>query len=154
MLFQKLFRKNMYKNAKLTEYSYHQGGDMIGSSYREAVRLNKDGSVSLKLERAETYDAPVEITEYSVKPEVLTELFRVFLQYRMDRWHNKRFTDEFVCDGETMGYSFAFDTAAEVRFSSQLFPAEYGDKLRALQRIIENAKEEGEMLSSSRRERS
>lgn len=138
--------KSEFSDKTLRKYEYHYGGNMNGNSHRETVEAVDEAHARISVSHAEWFFQDPRVEEYRVDIRILEELKEVFCRYGMEQWHNKEFTDEFVCDGETFGYDFKFDGKPEVWFSSMVFPREYSEKLRELQEIFKRFLADGERL--------
>ncbi|MBO4652257.1 MAG: hypothetical protein J5649_02960 [Lachnospiraceae bacterium] len=138
--------KSEYAGNTLVKYEYHYGGNMNGNSHRETVEAVDDAHARISIEHAEWYCEDPKVDEYLVDISIMEELKEVFCRYCMEQWHNREFTDEFVCDGETYGYTFDFDGKPDVWFSSMIFPREYSDKLKELHEVFKKYLAEGEHL--------
>ena len=129
----------------LLKYEYHYGGNMNGNSHRETAMPVDDMHARISIEHADWYFEDPKVDEYLVDISVMEELKGVFCRYCMEQWHNREFTDEFVCDGETYGYHFDFGEK-EVWFSSMVFPREYSEKLDEFHKVFERYTADGERL--------
>ena len=138
--------KSEYAGNTLVKYEYHYGGNMNGNSHRETVEAVDDAHARISIEHAEWYCEDPKVDEYLVDISIMEELKEVFCRYCMEQWHNKEFTDEFVCDGETYGYDFKFEGKPEIWFSSMVFPREYSEKLSGLHEVFKRYLAEGERL--------
>lgn len=122
------------RNQKLNEYQYHSGGGMTGGYYREVIRRCDDTAIILT-ERAEFHNEEPVKEEFVVNVSVLDEIEKIVIKHRMNHWHNKKFTNMFVADGESKGYSFSFDKNT-IRFSSQIYPPIFSDKLHEIDEVV------------------
>lgn len=121
---------------RLNQYRTSSGGGMSGGYSRETVKRLDDTHALVTVEKAEWYSQDPEINEYLVDVSIMDELEENIRKNRMNFWHRKKFTNLFIADGETDGYSFTFDKN-EVRFSSQYYPPKYSRKLERFGEIIE-----------------
>ena len=135
-----MFSLNNYvhipKKERLNSYSYSRGGGMRGGFSREVVRKVDDKNVILTEEFTEWHAQDPRVTEYLTDASVLSGLENVFRKSRMNFWHRKKFTNIFVCDGESESYSFSFGNHY-VGFSSQIYPKKYGNKLARLDEVLD-----------------
>ena len=119
----------------LISFSYSSGGGMNGGYNRMTVTKDGENAV-IATSEADWHGEELKEKKYTVSAEILNELEAVVRKYKMNNWHEKKFTDIFVCDGESESYCFDFGEET-VRFSSQFYPAEYAGKLRELFKVIE-----------------
>lgn len=129
---------------QLYKYSYSSGGGMNGGYHRETVKRYGDQAL-ISIQSADWYLQDPVVTEYKTDAAVLDELEAVVRKYKMNFWHRKKFTNEFVFDGESESYHFNFDDAS-IWFSSQIYPLRYAKKLAELDHVIEKYIEAGEKL--------
>ncbi|MCQ2522535.1 MAG: hypothetical protein MJ105_09185 [Lachnospiraceae bacterium] len=122
------------KDQKLNEAEFYSGGGMAGGYYRRTVKRQGDCAV-IYTEKAEMHNEEPVQSEVIVDATILDEIEKVIIKHRMNSWNNKKFTDMFVADGESRGYSFSFEKST-IRFSSQIYPEEYREKLREIEEII------------------
>lgn len=130
------------KDKQLISYSFFSGGGMTGGGSSTSIALI-DGEVILTDSRTGWWYEDAAITEYKLDQAVLAEIEHVFRKYHMQRWHQKKFSDLFVADGESYSYSFTFDDGTNVFFSSQVYPAFYSRKLSEIREVIETYKASG-----------
>lgn len=135
------------KGQHLKKYTYSSGGGMTGGYYSKTVEKTDDDKALITVETAEWHNNEPEVKKYIVDSSVLFEIEKVVRRYRMNFWHNKKFTKMFVADGESYSYGFRFDEAY-IDFSSQIYPLRYRVKLKKLDEIIENYIEGAKELSS------
>lgn len=121
---------------KLNEYQYYVGGGMTGGYYREKIIRNDDKAV-ITTEKASFHNEEPIKCEYLVDVSILDEIEDIVRKHKMNSWHRKKFTNMFVADGESEGFTFGFDKST-VSFSSQIYPAQYGNKLAELKKIVNN----------------
>lgn len=119
----------------LDKYCCSIGGGMSGGYCRKAVKRLDGAHALITIEKAEWHNQEPETEEYPVDISIMDELEAVIRKYRMNFWHRKKFTNMFVNDGESKGYTFEFDKKT-VRFSSQIYPQRYRNKLREFDDII------------------
>lgn len=119
----------------LNKYSYTSGGGMTGGYYTKTVKRDGDRA-RIHIESAEWHSQDPTVTEYLTDVVVLDELEAIVRKYKMNYWKGKKFTNMFVCDGESYSYHFDFDKAY-ISFSSQIYPAKYREKLAELDSVIE-----------------
>ncbi|MGN0374253.1 MAG: hypothetical protein ACI4EN_02045, partial [Butyrivibrio sp.] len=130
------------KNKELISYVYSSGGSMSGGGNSTEISII-DGEVILTYSYTEWWYADADITEYRLDKAVLTDIESVFRKYKMQNWNGKKFTDMFVNDGGSYGYSFKFEDGTRVSFSSQVYPVSYSKKLDEIDKVIEQYKERG-----------
>lgn len=128
----------------LNSYRYSSGGGMNGGYHTETVKRYGDRAL-ISIESAEWHSQDPTVREYLTDAAVLEELEAVVRKYHMNFWHQKEFTNAFVCDGESESYDFDFDDAG-IFFSSQIYPMTYGKKLARLDRVVDQYIEAGEKL--------
>ena len=133
------------RGQRLESYRYSSGGGMTGGYHHETVKRYDEAHALISIEKAEWHNQDPEIEEYLADVSVMDELEGIIRRYRMNFWNGKKFTNEFIADGESEGYSFSFDSDG-ISFSSQLYPARYDIKLRKLHEIIDNYLEKAEKL--------
>ena len=122
------------KNQKLNEFQYYSGGGMTGGYYRQVIKRCDDTAV-ITIEKAEFHnDEPIKV-EHVVDVALLDDIEKIVRKHKMNHWHNKKFTNMFVADGESVGYSFVFDDSI-IRFSSQIYPPQYTRKLKEIKDIM------------------
>lgn len=139
-------RRNIRDN-HLTRFTNSDGGSMTGDHHSVNVIALEDGRALLSFSDAEWYFQDPTVREYLVSDEILTELETVFRKYNMQRWHNREFTKDFICDGGTESYSFYFGSYfSDVHFSSQIYPAPYRNKLHEFSEIIARYRSDGKLL--------
>lgn len=128
----------------LNTYSYSSGGGMDGGYYRKTVKRYGDHAL-ISIESAEWHAQDPTVTEYLTDVAVLDELEKVVRKCKMNFWNRKKFTNEFICDGESESYHFDFDDE-DISFSSQIYPVQYRNKLSMLENVINKYIENGEKL--------
>ncbi|MDO4189915.1 MAG: hypothetical protein Q4D29_13100 [Lachnospiraceae bacterium] len=128
----------------LNTYCYSSGGGMNGGYHSETVKRYSDHAL-ISIESAEWHFQDPTVSEYLVDLAVMDELESVVRKYRMNFWNGKKFTNDFVYDGESEGYHFNFDQE-DIFFSSQIYPLRYRKKLNELDRVIDKYIETGEKL--------
>ena len=129
----------------LTGFCYSYGGNMCGNSHREYVVPFDSEHAKISISHANWYYEDPAVSEYLVDIDIMNKLEAVFRKYSMEKWHGKKFTDIFVCDGESYSYGFDFEKA-HISFSSQVFPGKYHEKLDELHKILGEYIEKGERL--------
>lgn len=129
---------------KLNAYRFSKGGGMSGGYHSEDI-VRKDGYALIRIESAEWHNSAPEVKEYKADVKIMDELEGIIRKYNMNFWDGKKFTDIFVCDGESSSYSFVFDDSY-VSFSSQIYPKFYSDKLSEFKGIIQKYIEKAELL--------
>lgn len=142
-----IFMFNNYVNirgSQLNTFVCGSGGGMTGGYYRETVK-GHEGRALISIESAEWHSQEPTVTEYLTDIAVLAELEAVIRKYKMNFWNRKKFTHEFIADGESQSYRFIFDNA-EISFSSQIYPLRYRKKLQELDGIVKKYIENGEKL--------
>ncbi len=107
---------------------------MTGGYYCEMVKRDGDKAV-IRTEKTDFHNEEPVKREYIVDAAILEELEAVIRKHRMNYWNRKKFTNMFISDGESKSFSFEFDNNS-IRFSSQIYPAKYGDKLEELKKIV------------------
>lgn len=127
------------KNQKLNEYQYYTGGGMTGGYYREVIKRCGDTAV-ISIERADFHNEDPIMSEYVVNVSLLDEIEKIVVKHRMNHWNNKKFTNMFVSDGESKGYSFTFEESS-IRFSSQIYPPIISEKLQEIDVVIKKYKD-------------
>lgn len=132
------------RDQHLTKYSYSSGGGMDGGYHRETIKEYGDYAL-VCIESAEWYAQDPTVTEYLTDAAALDELEAVVRKYKMNFWNRKKFTNEFVADGESESYRFAFDDE-DISFSSQIYPMNYRKKLAELDEVVKRYIETGEKL--------
>ena len=130
----------------LTNYNYHSGGDMCGSHHSETVMPFNETHARISISHANWHFEDPKADEYLVDIEIMKKLEDVFRKYSMEKWNNKKFTDMFVCDGASYGYSFRFGDRSCIGFSSQIYPKKYSEKLQEFHDIVNAYIEKGEKL--------
>lgn len=120
---------------KLNRYSESSGGGMNGGHTQLIIERYDDTRALYSYESSGWYFQDPTVKEYFVDVKILDDIHEAFVAGRMNTWHNKKFTDEFVDDGETYSYSFGFDRDT-VSFSSQIYPEKYSSKLKKLDEAI------------------
>lgn len=123
------------KNQHLTEFRYNVGGGMTGGYYTMVVKPCDALHALIKIEKAEFHNEEPVKTEYIVNLSIMEELEEIIRHHEMNHWHEKKFTDMFVSDGETISYYLTFEKSS-IRISSQIFPAKYSDKLKEFREVI------------------
>lgn len=123
------------KKKPMTGFSYSYGGNMCGNSHRESVMPVDNEHARISISHADWHYQNPEVNEYLTDIAVMKKLEEVFHKHSMEKWNGKKFTDMFVCDGESYSYSFDFDKAW-IGFSSQIYPRKYHDKLNELHEIV------------------
>lgn len=123
------------KYRDLQYFSVSTAGDMSGGHNVLEIRLEGDHAV-IRTDTAESHNSVPEVREYQADASILKEIGDVFRKYRMDRWHHRKFTNEFISDGANTDYSFRFEKES-VNFSSQYYPEPYGSKLAKIREIID-----------------
>lgn len=126
------------KGQKLNEYYYSVGGGMTGGYYNEKIKREGDQAVIRTAEASFHNEEPIK-NEYVVDASVLEEIETVVRKYKMNFWHRKKFTNMFIADGESESFTFGFDENS-INFSSQIYPAEYGNKLKEIKEIVNKYK--------------
>lgn len=126
---------NTKSDTGLTGFSYSSGGGMNGGSSSTEVYTLNDEVYLLKSYSSMWYEDNT-ITEYTVDKAILEEIEAVFNKHGMKKWHNKKFTNDFVYDGESYSYRFYFKDDDDVWFSSQIYPTKYREKLNEIHDII------------------
>lgn len=129
----------------LTCYQYSCGGNELGNDYTTEIRKQGDAAAILSISKADWHAEDPRVEEYLVDQDVLKSIEEIFLKYEMQKWHNREFSDVFICDGETESYFFTFENG-KVHFSSQLFPTAFKEKLAEIDQVVKTAKSEGEKL--------
>lgn len=127
------------KDKTLVSFDCSSGGGMTGGGSSTTINLI-DGETILTYSSTEWHHDDAAITEYKLDKAVLAEIESVFRKYRMQNWHQKKFSNLFVADGESTSYSFTFEDGTEVSFSSQIYPESYSRKLSEIKEIIEKYK--------------
>lgn len=128
------------RNQHIVKFEYHTGGGMTGGYYRETVSRYDDTSALIRTEKAGWHNEKPEIKEYIVDIAIMDELEKIIRKYKMNFWNRKKFTNAFIADGESIGYSFTFDDA-EIDFSSQFYPVRYREKLKKFDEILNSYSE-------------
>ncbi len=118
---------------------------MNGGYSEQSVERLDDGRALITLRNAGWYSQDPMIAEYMADGTVLDELEALIRGGRMNFWNNRRFTDMFIADGESTGYSFDFDHSS-ISFSSQYYPGRYREKLKQLDLAISKYLEDAEKL--------
>ena len=136
------------KGQQLVKYEYYSGGGMTGGYHRETVKKYDDTSAVITTEKAEWHNDEPEITEYKVDIAIMDELEKIIRKQKMNFWHRKKFSNVFIADGESMGYTFTFDDA-EIDFSSQHYPAQYRNKLQKLDETVDAYLKNAVLLTAS-----
>lgn len=67
----------------------------------------------------------------------MEELEKIIRNNQMNFWNQKKFSNMFICDGESKSYSFCFEKAS-ISFSSQVYPTIYRTKLKKFDEVIDN----------------
>lgn len=124
------------KGQQLNKYEFHSGGGMLGGYYREVIERYNDEYALICIERAQWHYQDPTVEEYLVDISILKDMEDIIRKNRMNFWNKKKFTNEFVYDGETDGYSFSFDKNS-ISFSSQIYPLKYGVKLKKFNEVID-----------------
>lgn len=132
------------RNQQLNTYRFSSGGGMNGGYHLETVKRCDDQALII-LESAEWHSQDPTVEEYLTDPAILDELEEIVRRNHMNFWNGKKFTNEFVYDGESESYHFSFDEA-NISFSSQIYPLRYRKKLSELDRVVEKYIEIGEKL--------
>jgi len=132
------------RNQQLQSFRYGRGGDMNGSLHGILVS-RKSGQTKVAVSRAKGHWEEPKTVEYLVEDQLLKDIEALFWKYRMDRWHEKKFSDIFVADGASYSYRFAFEED-DIWFSSQLYPPEYSTKLKEIHQLIEEYCQKGQVL--------
>lgn len=130
------------KNKALISYVYSSGGGMTGGGKSTSVNI-VDDQVILTYSNAQWWYSEDDVTEYKVDKAILADIEKVFKKYKMQNWHDKKFSDMFVADGPSYGYSFKFEDGTRVSFSSQVYPKSYSERLAEIHKVIEQYKEKG-----------
>ncbi|MBR7020541.1 MAG: hypothetical protein IKI15_05755 [Lachnospiraceae bacterium] len=137
--------RSEYADKPLLKYEYHYGGNENGNSHSETVEAVDDAHARVSIEHADWHSEDPKVEEYLVDIGIMEALREIFCRYRMEEWHKREFSEEFVCDGETYGYHFTFE-GSEIWFSSMVFPREYGEKLDELHEVFAKYVSEGKCL--------
>ncbi len=124
------------RGQNLNKYCYSLSGGMSGGYYSKTIRRYDNAHAIISIEKADWHSQDPEINEYLVDVSIMDELEGIIRKYRMNFWNGKKFTNMFIADGESKGYSFSFDKDY-IDFSSQYYPARYSDKLYEFDEIIE-----------------
>ena len=126
------------------DYVRELGGGMNGGYNRMTVTQDGDFAVIATSEAEWHGDEPKE-KKYTVSAEILNELEAVVRKYKMNNWHGKKFTDIFVCDGEsesfakrspfviaassmtlfTLSSTSAANCGASTRFATRIMPSSW-----------------------------
>lgn len=130
------------KNKELKSYRYSSYGGMCGGGSSQEINI-VDGQVILTDSHTTWWYEDACIKEYELDSAVLTDIESLFRKYKMQNWNNKKFTDMFVADGESMSYVFKFEDGNSVSFSSQMYPGAYGKKLSEIHDVITEYREKG-----------
>lgn len=130
------------KDKALVSCSCWSGGGMTGGGDSTEIGMI-DGEVILTESDTEWWYEDAAITEYRLDSAVLADIESVFRKYHMQNWHNRKFSDMFVADGPSFGYSFTFEDGTAVSFSSQVYPMSYSQKLAKLKEVIEQYRQKG-----------
>lgn len=139
-----MFRKNQpddptqtTKDSPLTLYTNSSGGDMCGGHHSLEIRAQEDGTAFVSFSDAAWHFEDPKVREYRIDGRILADLEAVYRKHHMQSWHNKTFTDLFICDAATESFGFGFGHRwADVHFSSQIFPEPYRSKLKELDDVI------------------
>lgn len=123
------------KNAKLVSFGYYSGGGMEGGGSATSVALIND-KVYLTEEKKEWWYQDPAVSEYVVDSSILSKIESVYRKHGMHHWNNKKFTNMFVEDGPSYSYQFSFDNNYSTRFSSQIYPKKFRNKLSEIQNIL------------------
>ena len=145
--------EDMIDNAKMkagsknpmTKFSYHYGGNMCGNSHTETVMPVDEKHARISISHADWHYETPKVSEYLTDIGIMDELEHVFHKHSMERWHGKKFTNMFVCDGESYSYEFEFGKAY-ISFSSQIYPKKYSEKLDELHEVVKKHLENAEKL--------
>ncbi len=132
-------------NKPLTKFSYHYGGNMCGNSHNEVVAPYDESHARISVSHADWHHEDPKVSEYLVDIGIMKKIEEIFHKYSMEKWNGKKFTDMFVCDGESYGYSFDFDKSY-ISFSSQIYPKKYYEKLNEIHEVLKEYIEKGEKL--------
>lgn len=128
-------RAGSSSDSTLVSFRYSSGGDMAGGGNSIALSVINE-KVFLTIASTEWWYEDNTVCEYIVDDSVMEEIAAVYRKYKMYRWDNKKFTNMFINDGASYSYSFSFDDDKSVRFSSQIYPGKYKEKLNELHDII------------------
>ncbi|MDD5923761.1 MAG: hypothetical protein PUC88_03100 [Clostridia bacterium] len=120
----------------LNKYCYSSSGGMSGGYYSKTIKRYDDAHALISIEKVEWHSQDPEVNEYLVDVSIMDELEEIIRKYRMNFWNRKKFSNMFIADGESIGYSFTFDKDY-IDLSSQYYPARYSDKLHKFDEIIE-----------------
>lgn len=123
------------KGKKLISYKCSRSGDMTGGHDSTEVYIDGDETY-IRHSSSECWNEDAAVVRYKADKAVLKEIEAVFRKYKMNRWHGKKFTRIFVADGASTSYDFRFDDGKNVRFSSQLYPDIYRNKLKRIDEVI------------------
>lgn len=130
---------------KLISYEENSGGGMEGGGNSVEV-YTRDGETFLTVSSSRFWYTDNTVGEYRVGDDTLAKIEKVFRKHRLQRWNRKKFTNIFIADGESHGYSFEFDGDASVYFSSQYYPARYRKVLNRFSAILMEARMSGTLL--------
>lgn len=130
----------------LTSFRYSYGGNMNGNSHSEVVTVINDETI-LSISHADWYYEPQKVSEYIIDSNTLKEIDKIYNKYHIKSWNNKKFTDMFVSDGASYSYSFSFGDDESVRFSSQIYPSPYGEKLKEIHNAIDKGLKTGKPIA-------
>lgn len=121
--------KETLKNTKMTKYEYSVGGGMRGGGSSTTVAAYDDKHAIISYATQGWHADNKHVTEYLVDKQILDDIEQIFRKNKMQRWDGKKFTRDFVADGESYSYSFRFGKSLSYRFSSQIYPSRYKKKL-------------------------
>lgn len=133
------------KGQRLNNYHYSSGGGMTGGHYSENIKRYDDTKALISIESADWHSQDAEVKEYFADISIMDELEEVIRDGRMNFWNRRKFTDIFVCDGESRGYTFRFDKGY-ISFSSQIYPPKYSERLKKLSDVIKRHISSAELL--------
>lgn len=133
------------KGQHLNKYNCSSGGGMNGGYVSETVKRYDESHALITTEKADWYYQDPTVNEYLVDVSIMDELETIVRKYRMNFWDGKNFSNMFIADGETTGYSFDFDEEG-VSFSSQYYPERYSKKLEKLDEVVDKYIQSAEKL--------
>ncbi|MCF0150262.1 MAG: hypothetical protein HUJ80_02515 [Firmicutes bacterium] len=141
------------KDKTMFSYTHSFGGGMSGGGRSFELHYDCEDRLILTASSKSWYGQIPSVREYLVADDTLSRLEEVARKYHMERWNNKEFTNQFIADGASESYHFAFKKDRKKRggyesfgFSSQYYPDRYANKLAQLDAIVSDAVEKGELL--------